>query len=1013
MESSTRATLAACGPHETTLVVGAPGSGKTTLLIHRMVDLVNAGLSADHVVMLTPSRAQASQLRDQVSLLLNRTTQGPRVRSMASFAFAVVQSAHQERGLAQPDLLSASQVDSDIEELLEGHRIDGLGPIWPEPLGELVRGTTAFRQELREWMARATENGIDNETIEALAATHSRPEWAAAAEFRREYDQVLASSRPATFDSAQILRRARLIVMEGLPQRFSTLQHIVVDDAMDLTTAGLDLVRALRTAGIGFTIACEPDVAGNTFRGSEPAGVQKLATDWGLTPLVLPEVYRHGPEFRDIISQVAWRIGTAGMGTQRKAQAQESLSSRLYALEAQSEQREATDIARLVATAHQVDKVPLHRIAVIARRGQRVNSLVRELGRAGIAARGSVTGSPLRDQPAAKELLEIVALGRGLAPLTPQAAVSVLSGRYGHMAQQDMRRLRFRLRVDADSQAPYQPVDLMIAQGLAHRGGFALVESSVAKRASLMAEILDDVRQAPPTMPVNEMLWMVLARTGVLETWRRQSEQPGPRQAGAHRALDSLVALFHQAAEYTESHPLGSLEIFLSSILDAEVPDDVVLPEPAWPAVTVATPPGVAGKEFDYVVIAGVEEGVWPDLRLRGSLLSAHRLISAARGEGFDTLDERKIVRDDELRLFVLALSRATTTLVVCATQSEHSQPSPLFRLVQARAEPLESKSDPAPSLRATTGRLRGELVSAVATGGAVDSLASDLAVLASWDAPGADPQSWWGVVQPSSTAPLYHETDVSVSPSGIEALEESPVEWFLGMIARAESTPERGLGSLIHQALEENPAGDSETLWQAVDKRFSQLEYEAGWIEDYQRRVARGMVDALGDYLADRKKENATLLASEHRFRITHGRAVITGVIDRIEHEATGAVLVVDLKTGNHSTDSQVVDNAQMLTYQLALETTDMMETLGVPQAPLAGACLLFVKSGVRGKRYRVAMQEPLDSDTTAALLERIDKAVEIIAQAQFTGEPRSFGPIGTPSRHRWHFIGQVCGDV
>jgi RecB family exonuclease len=378
-----------------------------------------------------------------------------------------------------------------------------------------------------------------------------------------------------------------------------------------------------------------------------------------------------------------------------------------------------------------------------------------------------------------------------------------------------------------------------------------------------------------------------------------------------------------------------------------------------------------------------------------------------------DTLDERKIVRDDELRLFVLALSRATTTLVVCATQSEDSQPSPLFRIVQALAQPLESKADPAPSLRVTTGRLRAELVFAVASGGATDSLASDLALMASFDAPGADPASWWGVLEPSSTVPLYHETEVSVSPSGIEALEESAVEWFLGMIAKTESTPERGLGSLIHQALEEHPAGDSETLWQAVDKRFSQLEYEAGWIEDYQRRVARGMVDALGDYLADRKKESATLLASEQKFRITHGRAVITGVIDRIEREASGAVLVVDLKTGAHSTDSQVVDNAQMLTYQLAVQATDMMDSLGVSEATLAGACLLFVKSGVRGKRYRMAIQEPLDSDTTASLLERIDKAVAIIAQAEFTGDPRSFGPIGTPSKHRWHFIGQVCGDV
>ncbi len=1013
MDSSALASLLAQPPSQTTLVVGAPGSGKTTLLVNRLVSLVESGVSPDDVVMLTPSRSQASHLRDTLGLALKRTTQGPRVRSVASLAFALVQSAHREQGLPAPDLLSASQIDSDIQALLEGHIQDGSGPSWPEPLGEMVRGTAAFRQELREWIARATENALDNETIEALAADHSRPEWAAAAAFRREFDQVSASSRPAAFDSAEIIQRARLIVSEGLPQDFAHLRHICLDDAMDVTTAGLDLVRALHGAGIAFTVAAEPDLAGNTFRGSEPGGLHQLATDWGQSPVVMPTVYRHGPAIRDALNRITQRIGTAGMGIQRKAPASEGVSSELFTLVSPSEQREAMDIARLVAHAHRVDGVALERIAVIARRGRRVSSLVRELGRAGIAARGSVSASPVRDQPAARELLEIVALGRGLKPVTPQAAVAVLTGRYGQMSQQDMRRLRFQMRISADPAAPYQPADALIAQALSHRGGFAFLDSSVSTRATVVAEILDDVRNTPGTTPVNEVLWAALAHSAVVEVWRRQARKPGPHQAGAHRALDSLVALFHQAGEFVEAHPGASLELFLEAVLDAEVPDDVVLPEPAWPAVTVATPPGVAGREFDLVVVAGVDDGVWPDLRLRGSLLMAHRMIRAARGESDDTLDERKIVHDDELRMFVLALSRATRTVIVTATQSDDSQPSPLLGILESGSQRLESQAEPATSVRAATGRLRAELVTVLESGGDTDSVAGDLALLASWGAPGADPAEWYGLVEPSSTAALYEGQDVLVSPSAIETLEESPVEWFLGAIARSDPSPERGLGSLIHQALEHNPAGDAPTLWKEVDERFSELEYEAGWIESYHRRVAKGMVEALADYLADRRREGYELLGSEQRFRITHGRAIVTGVIDRIERDDQGALMVVDLKTGNHSTDSQVTDNAQMLTYQLALETKELVESLGVDKAPLGGAALLFVKSGVRGKSYRMALQEPLTHEAKAQLLERIDRAVELIAQVEFRGEPRSFGPVGTPSRHRWHFIGAVCGDV
>jgi len=101
------------------------------------------------------------------------------------------------------------------------------------------------------------------------------------------------------------------------------------------------------------------------------------------------------------------------------------------------------------------------------------------------------------------------------------------------------------------------------------------------------------------------------------------------------------------------------------------------------------------------------------------------------------------------------------------------------------------------------------------------------------------------------------------------------------------------------------------------------------------------------------------------------------------------------------------------MLSYQLALETTEMLESVGLDRAPLAGAALLFVKSGLKGKSYRMAVQEPVNAESRAQILARIEQAVELIASAEFAGEPRSFGPAGTPSRHRWHFIGQVCGDV
>ena len=997
---------------ETSLIVGAPGSGKSTLLISRIVQLAKAGSPVDGLVILTPSRAQASVVRDRAALALGRATAGPRVRSVASLAFLCVQSANRKAGSPEPDLVSASQTDADIASLLAGHTEDGSGPQWPHPLAPMVRELPVFRQELREWMARATDYGVTNEQLEALADAHSRPEWAAAAAFRAEYHAVLASARPGAFDSSEIIRRAIVVLEAGLPPGLESLVHVCVDDVHDMTQASLEFLGALKNLGVGLTVAAEPDVAGNTFRGSEPEGLSRLAGMWSLTPEVLPSVHRHGSAIRTLVSSVTEKIGTAGMGLQRSASSAHSEPGEVFTLLAPSAHRESNDIASFIMTSHLLHGIPLDRIAVVSRRGSRVQRLVRELTNHGIAARANLAGVALRDQPAARDLLELVAVGLGLRPLGSQTAVALLSGRYGLMTTQELRRLRFALRLLADPEEPYQPADQLLADALSHRGGFALIDPGVAAKATVIAQILDDIRQAQPATPVTELLWMAWSASSARLGWEAGALAGGDRSGSAHRALDAVVALFHQAAEFVEAQPGASSAVFIDNTLDAEVPDDVVLPASAWSAVTVSTPSGLQGTEFDVVIISGVEEGVWPDLRLRGSLLHAHQMVRSARGEGHDVLDERKIVKDDELRLFAMAVSRATTTVLVTATDSEESPPSPLFHLVDTKATRILSRPEGPLSERTLTGLLRRDLVRALERGVEAGALADDLGILASMGAAGAHPREWWGVALPSSDGPLYPEGDVPVSPSALATLEESPIEWFLGTLARNESGPERGLGSLLHRALEENPGGSADELWAVVDQSFGQLDYEPGWVSSVQRRSARAMVEAMADYVRDRQGEGFALAGVEQGFQMHFGRAIVRGMIDRIEVTPEQQLLVVDLKTGQHVTDAGVVDNPQMFAYQLALESPELRAQMGLAEMDNAGAVLLFVKSGVGGKRYRLATQAPLDDAGREAFVERLDKAVAIICAAEFAGEPRVFGA-GGHSRHRWHFVGQVCGDV
>ena len=995
---------------ECALVLGAPGSGKTTTLLQRMVALHSAGVPADGLLVLTPTRAHASRLRDQLGLALGVTSAGPRARSLQAFAFAIVHEHHLEKGLAEPELVKARVLDGDIADLLQGHIDDGTGPSWPEPLGEPARSTPRFRTELREWLARASDYGLTREAIAELAASHDRPEWAAAAEFREELGTILASARPGAFSSADILRRAEAIVREGLPDAFTTLVHLGVDDAHDLTFAGLGFLDALHHAGVGITVTGEPDVAGGGFRGSEPRGLAHLQGRWGISPIVLDRVERHGPDIRGLVQVVTERIGTAGAGTQRSAEGF-GRPGRVESLLAPSASREASDIARLILEAHHREGVAFDDIAVIARRSSRVSALARALAAHGVPARTAMVGMTLIEEPAARALVDMVALGRGLLPLTASSALGALGGLYGGMSPRDLRALRYALRVAAGPEAPYQPADVMIAQALGHRGGFALLPSSVARAANRVAEMLDDIRGAPPETPVVDLLWRVWESSPAARAWTSGSTS-ALAHPSAERSLDAVVALFRQAADFVESQPGASPELFLEALLGAEIPDDVLIPEPAWPAVVVSTPPGVAGREFEMVVVAGLEDGVWPDLRPRESLLGAHHMVHAHQGLPGEVLDERKAVLDDELRVCALAISRARTRVLITAISDEESGPSPLFTLLARGATPLDSLEEGVLTPASVVGRLRRSLLGALERGEEVEDISHDLAVLASRAVPGADPESWWGLAPATTTAPLCSEGPIPVSPSALETLEASPVEWFLGSIARHDPAPARGLGSLIHSALEAHPQGDAVTLWESVESRFGELEYEAGWIEQYHRRLAKSMVRALAEYLDDHEREGWRVLASEQRFQLSHGRAVLTGYIDRIERTPEGGVMVVDLKTGSAKTESAVVDDPQLLAYQVALNAPELAGAVG-DNPVSAGASLLFVKEGVRGRSYRLTTQAPIDDQGVQDFLVRIEQAAELMASHEFTGGPLSFGPAGTPSRHRWHFVGQVCGDA
>jgi RecB family exonuclease len=178
----------------------------------------------------------------------------------------------------------------------------------------------------------------------------------------------------------------------------------------------------------------------------------------------------------------------------------------------------------------------------------------------------------------------------------------------------------------------------------------------------------------------------------------------------------------------------------------------------------------------------------------------------------------------------------------------------------------------------------------------------------------------------------------------------------------------------VMEDASADGSAIDADSLWAAVDERWHELSFDAEWLSVGERRRVRKMISAVSEYLQNFKNDGKTLLATEGGFTLKLGSATLRGYIDRIEQDATGHVVIVDLKTGKYEPRvKDLPEHAQLACYQLAL-TEGVLEN--VPQgSPNGGA-----------KLYKEMPQQAYDDEQLRTIRERIETAAEGMAGNEFT---------------------------
>jgi superfamily I DNA/RNA helicase/RecB family exonuclease len=975
------------------LVLAGPGTGKTTTIVETVADRVtNRGIDPDRVLVLTFSRKAAEELRERITARLQRTTREPLALTFHSYAYALVRREFVLAGDEPPTLLSGPEQLLEVRRMLRGEAEDGGGQ-WPPSLRAAL-ATRGFATELRDFLLRAAERGLDGRGLARLGRQRGRDDWEAAGAFLDRYAARFDLAPVPAYDYAEIIRIAASLLSQGAvrDRERKAYDVVLVDEYQDTDPAQEALLHALAGDGRELIAVGDPDQSIYAFRGADVHGITRFPErfrtpdDRPATVLALRTCRRSGPVLLAASRRVAGRL-PAGPASHRDLDPLPSAApGTVRVITATSASQEATVVADVLRRAHLYDGVAWSSMAVLVRSvTHQVPLLRRALAGAGVPTAVAGDELPLTAEPGARPLLLLLRCALRPATLDEDAAAQLLTGPFGGSDALGLRRLRRALRMAAQA-AGEDPGDEPLAAALRDPRELTLIDGPAADAVRRMAGLLTLARDTARDGTAHDTLWAVWNASGLATTWQAASAAGGSRGAAADRDLDAVLALFESAARFTARLPPGSPPLFLDSLSGQEIPGDTLAGRaPPGDAVRILTAHRAKGLEWDVVVVAGVQEGIWPDLRLRSSLLGMDELVDTADGvlgpaAGTDAAAAALASKllSEERRLFYVAVTRARRALVVTAAGGEDSEERPSRFLAELAGDEIEIEHVSGSELRwlslpALTADLRRAAADTARPLPLRQAAAAQLARLAEAGVRAADPGHWYQLTalsDPSAltlgvpVAPTAHppgSAPMRVSPSQVESFSRCGLRWLLEVAAGAGSSDVvRHFGIVIHAAAVLAAEGAADP---AIDKRIDEvwhhLDFGSAWYSEKQREQARQMVSK---FLAWHRENPRELIAYEQSMRAQVGAVEITGRVDRLERDGKGRAIIVDLKTSSAPVPaSDLGRHPQLGVYQLAV-FLGAFERFGLTEP--GGAELVQVGKASLTAQVRVQSQRSLVED-------------------------------------------------
>jgi len=864
------------------LVVAGAGTGKTTVLIRRIAYLVREGHARpDEILALTYTDNAAKEMLERAQHeLRGSNAKGLQVSTFHAYCnellkrcgrgFGVLDDKQlwillrqNIRELKLKHFVRAANVAKFLDDLLEFMRRCQDELVGPEQYAEYVRRI--------ERVEIAVPRVSKSKDADELSDEESLDRCREIASVFETVERILRERNLGTF--GHMILGANQLLSEDpvlLERERTRARFILVDEFQDVNFAQIKVLEKLAGGAKNVFGVGDPDQGIYRFRGASSGAFELFQKHFPESKLVVlaknrrsttpvlkcaHAVIAENPEFALHAGATQYRRSPL-ISARDEEQPRGTAAPRppVEAICVTSSFMEATDLVSTLLEKRKRSRCDWKNIAILYRVHTHRDEVAAELARQKIPF--SIEGLDVMDAPEVRDLLACVG-----------AVVSACDS-------------ASMLRVAALRQFSVDPNELRSALKALPRDVSGTM-ASVLPEIKGGADVLRVVEQARAEVAGKKTYATLLTLARVFQLPRNSAIEAVLQFA--NKWEDSPVTENGSPAEFLEylayfREARGTLPLASSEEEDS---------------VKLMTAHSAKGLEFEHVFILRAVSNSFPSY-FRESLIE---IPAELRNSGLAAdRDEKEVHKQEERRLFYVAMTRARDTLTIYGPfgkgRTEKTPPGYLRELIKHR----ELKNC-----------LRERICRDFQTDifGASDAPVSRLGE--------------WIALPPSS------DLAATLSASAIQRYETCPLQFKLEREWRIPSEVSAALqyGATMHRVLltyyESVRAGRTKSEAELVELLLADLA-DAGFADHYQRELyeQKGTAE-LRDFLAGSASEQAEVLHTEERFSVKIGATNLVGRVDRIDRASGDAVVITDYKTGRPRSQEDADESLQLSVYALA----------------------------------------------------------------------------------------------